>query len=506
MPNRRESQPDALSGRQQRRSQFSISNTFVRILGCTNKNCIARNHKSKSRNSWQILELNEKWKECQQEASQLRGRRNKLAKLLAPSVPSKRKDNEDDQPEQSASDEALKEAKELRASVAQYEGKEKAYQREIENLALEIPNLSSSHSPVGNQPDVIGFINEHPEHPGTPSDRVWRSHAHIGAELDLLDFEGAARTSGWGWYYLKNEAALLEQALVQYALNTAMRKGWKVVSPPSMVYEHIALACGFQPRDQNGEQQIYAIEQPEKDKAKPKRVMAGTAEIALAGMKAGETLIDADMPLKVVGVSRSYRSEAGSHGTDTKGLYRVHEFTKVEMFAWTMPATPGSDAASDNFIAADASNPQADLVFAEMLELQKEILQSLGLHCRVLEMPTTDLGASAARKIDIEAFFPSRRGTKAHGWGEVSSLSLCHRLPEPPLGYAPEGRAVQAEARRLSVDAERNRVGCPASARGNIGKRLGQKQDGCSYSRVFETVHGRTRGDCGPVPEKKLLN
>jgi seryl-tRNA synthetase len=175
-----------------------------------------------------------------------------------------------------------------------------------------------------------------------------------------------------------------------------------------MVYSHIAAACGFQPRDQNGEQQIYNIQQnPDDVGRKPELSLAGTAEIPLAGMKANTTLEEADLPLKRVGVSRCFRAEAGARGVDTKGLYRVHEFTKVEMFAWTLNSTEASTT-----------------VFDEIVSIQTEILQSLGLHCRILEMPSTDLGASATRKCDIETFFPSRR-LKDDGWGEVTSVSTC---------------------------------------------------------------------------------
>jgi seryl-tRNA synthetase len=239
-------------------------------------------------------------------------------------------------------------------------------------------------------------------------------------------------TSGWGWYFLKNEAALLEHALIQHALSVAMKRGWQVVSPPSMVYAHMADACGFQPRDKNEEQQIYAIQQSEKDASKPQLVMAGTAEIPLAGMKANHTFSESDLPLKVIGASRCYRAEAGARGVDTKGLYRVHEFTKVEMFGWTMPdmpATPSSSSSTDMFEGSDMSS-QSDLLFDEMLSIQQEILSSLGLHCRVLEMPTHDLGASASRKRDIEALFPSRirlgkDGEDHGGWGELTSASIC---------------------------------------------------------------------------------
>jgi seryl-tRNA synthetase len=302
----------------------------------------------------------------------------------------------------------LEEAKTLKEKISAIQDKERAITNEIDTLATSIPNLTSPSTPRGNEPKLLGYINDHPEPDPSTSDRVWRSHVHIGSELQLLDFAAAATTTGWGYYYLLNEAAVLEQALVQYALSVARKAGWGVVSPPSMVYSHIASACGFQPRDQNGEQQVYNIQQNSRDVGvKPELSLAGTAEIPLAGMKANCILEEEELPLKRVGVSRCYRAEAGARGLDTKGLYRVHEFTKVELFAWTMP-----------------SDDESSSVFDGMVELQKSILSSLGLHCRILEMPSTDLGASATRKIDIEAFFPSRRA-KDEGWGEVTSVSMC---------------------------------------------------------------------------------
>lgn len=309
-------------------------------------------------------------------------------------------------------------AKELKAELAAVEARETQLQAEIEALAQDLPNLSSVHTPVGTEADVVGYINEHLSPAKASAARAYKSHVDIGQELGILDFSGAAQTSGWGWYFLVGDGAMLEQALVQYALSVARKRGWKAVAPPSLVYSHIASACGFQPRDQNGEQQVYAIEQPEKDKSKPQLALAGTAEIPLAGMKANQVIESSELPLKTVGVSRCYRAEAGARGADTKGLYRVHEFTKVEMFAWTLPDNVGDE----HF--ASSSPADAENVFEEMLAMQQEILEALGLHCRILEMPTTDLGASATRKRDIEAFFPSRR-SKDEGWGEVTSTSLC---------------------------------------------------------------------------------
>lgn len=387
--------------------------------GLYEQNCIDRNYKSQAKHSWRILDLHEQWQDQQKQGRSVRELNNILRKQLA-NASTRTIDTDTDAIDgpSTSRDALLEQAKQLKSQLSTIEAKEKELQDEIDSLALELPNLSSTYTPNGHVPEVIEYINEHPAPDGSTSDRVWQSHVHVGSELDLLDFQGSATTSGWGWYFLKNEAALLEQALIQYALSIAMKRGWRIVSPPSIIYSHIASACGFQPRDQNDEQQIYAIAQPEKDKPKPSLVLAGTAEIPFAGMKANTILEEVDLPLKVIGASRCYRAEAGARGVDTKGLYRVHEFTKVEMFAWTMP-----DSDSSEHFAEDTPS-QSQSLFDEMVSIQKEILSSLGLHCRVLEMPTTELGASATRKIDIEAFFPSRR-EKDQGWGEVTSASIC---------------------------------------------------------------------------------
>lgn len=377
--------------------------------------CLERNYKPQAAYPARIISLHEQWQARQREGRALRERSNLLRRQLANPA--------------EAREALLEEARRLKQQLGGIEADEARLQDEIGALALALPNLTSAATPRGHEPAVLSYINDHPEPHPQSSDRVWRSHVHVGSELGLLDFAGAAAASGWGWYYLVGEGAQLEQALVGYALETARRHGWVQVSPPSMVYSHIAAACGFMPRDQNGETQVYAVAQGASDRARgrPELCLAGTAEVPLAGMRAGATLDAAELPSRRVAVSRCYRAEAGARGADTKGLYRVHEFTKVELFAWTAP---------DEAEAAD--------VFDEVLDMQTEILGSLGLHCRVLEMPSGDLGASATRKNDIEAWFPSRArrdnrddnaatgpaqantaAEEQEGWGEVTSASVC---------------------------------------------------------------------------------
>lgn len=374
------------------------------------QNCLERNYKAQSAYPGRIANLHQQWQDQQKEGRHLRERSNLLRRQIAnPSSTQFDQDPNMAQLKEMSREELLQEAKQLKEKLSSIEQNEGRLTAEIEDLALQIPNLTSDETPRGDEALVLSYINDHPEPTPADSDRVWRSHVHIGSELGLLDFAGAATSSGWGWYYLLDEGAQLEQALINFALDVAKRHGWRQVTPPSIVYGHIAAACGFQPRDQHGETQIYALAQSQSDKerGKPELVLAGTAEIPLAGMKADTILDDGDLPMKRIGVSRCYRAEAGARGVDTKGLYRVHEFNKVEMFAWT---EADMDSTTD--------------IFEEMLDIQTEILEMLGLHCRILEMPSTDLGASATRKCDIEAFFPSRR-QKDEGWGEVTSVSIC---------------------------------------------------------------------------------
>lgn len=373
------------------------------------ENCRVRNYEAQSHFPSQINQHFARWQELQTNSRRLRERSKLLRKLIALPDSAKRDDFPEDIKGLSR-EEALDEARDLKKTLASVEQEEASLQEEIQRLAFLLPNLTSDQSPVGSQPRLLSYINgDHIKNDVPTDDQVRRSHVDIGTELGLLDFTAAASTSGWGWYYFLDEGAQLEQALVQYSLAVARRHGWRQVAPPSMVYSHMATACGFQPRDQSDEQQIYTIARGEDDAArgKPELCLAGTSEIPLASMKANSTLDSSQFPMKRVAVSRCYRAEAGARGASTKGLYRVHEFTKVELFAWTSP-----------------DHDQTEDTFDEMLDMQTEILGSLGLTCRVLEMPTADLGASATRKIDIEAFFPSRK-SQQDGWGEVTSASIC---------------------------------------------------------------------------------
>lgn len=258
------------------------------------------------------------------------------------------------------------------------------------------------HSSVQDKQVLVEYINPTKEIENANTDDIELEsnpkldHKDIMERLGLVNFGQATKISGRGWYYLIGDGALLEQALIQYALKKARQAGFKMVLPPSIVKTEVTSACGFMPRDTNNETQVYELKTDD-------LCLTGTAEIPLAALYSNHEFKDGELPLNLVGLSRSYRAEAGAAGRDTRGLYRVHEFTKVELFSWTTP---------DETISMNQ--------FDKIVEFQKDFFRSLGLTARVLIMPHDDLGAPAYKKIDIEALMPGRGA-----WGEVSSTSNC---------------------------------------------------------------------------------
>jgi seryl-tRNA synthetase len=220
-------------------------------------------------------------------------------------------------------------------------------------------------------------------------------HVELGKQLELFDFDAGAKTTGHGFYFLKNDAVLLELALQHYALTVLIAEGFVPTTTPDLALNRILEGIGFNPR--GSETQIYSIADTELS-------LVATAEITLGGYLADEILEDERLPIKMCGVSHCFRTEAGAHGRTSRGLYRVHQFTKVEMFAFTLP---------------EQSGPMLDY----FCDLQCRIFDGLGIPYRVVDTATGDLGGPAYRKYDLEAWMPGRG--EAGEWGEVTSTSNC---------------------------------------------------------------------------------
>ncbi|KAG0052707.1 seryl-tRNA synthetase [Linnemannia elongata] len=248
---------------------------------------------------------------------------------------------------------------------------------------------------------------------GTVSEYPLLDHVALSKHLDLVDFESATAVTGSRWYYLKNEAALLELALIQFATQRAVKAGFMPVITPDVVRPEVVQACGFQPRDEASQTYWVSTVAPGSTKAVSAEgahhhqhsalCLVATAEIALAGMNLNRVIEESQLPIKMAGFGRAFRAEAGSRGAEVKGLYRVHQFSKVELFV-VSKADPG----------------ESDRILEDIRSFQEDIFEELGLCYRVLDMPTEELGASAYKKYDIEAWMPGR-----NGWGEISSTSNC---------------------------------------------------------------------------------
>jgi seryl-tRNA synthetase len=220
-------------------------------------------------------------------------------------------------------------------------------------------------------------------------------HLALGAKLGLWDFDAGARVAGQKFYFLRGEAVLLDLALQRFALEVAMRAGFTPYATPDVARRQIVDGLAFAPR--GDETQIYSLTGTELD-------LIGTAEITLGGLHYDQILEEAELPRRLAGVSHCFRTEAGAAGKESKGLYRVHQFTKVELFALTRPE-------------------DSEAMHAELLGIEEQIFQALEVPYRVIEVAAGDLGAPAYRKFDLEAWMPGR-GERGD-WGEVTSTSNC---------------------------------------------------------------------------------
>jgi len=286
----------------------------------------------------------------------------------------------------------VEEGKKLKDDIARLEGELQAVEAELEAGARKIPNMAHPDAPVGREdkqnlevkrsgePPVFGF---------KPKD-----HVELGLALDLLDFDTARKVAGPKFYYLKNEAVILELALVRYALDILQRKGFTPFITPDIAREEILDGIGFNPR--GAESNVYAIENEGS-------CLIGTAEISLGGYFAGEIIPKERLPVKMAGLSHCFRREAGAAGQFSKGLYRVHQFTKLEMFVYCLPE-------------------ESEAMHGELRAIEEEIFGGLEIPYRVVDTCTGDLGAPAYRKWDIEAWMPGRNGGE---YGEVTSTSNC---------------------------------------------------------------------------------
>jgi seryl-tRNA synthetase len=287
----------------------------------------------------------------------------------------------------------INEGKELKEKIALAEGEYKDIQDQLYREAAKIPNMTHPEVPVGKEESDNRELRRWGNIPHF--DFKPKDHLELGKDLDLIDFDGAQDVVGQKFYYLKNQAVILELALVRYALDILQDQGFVPFITPDIAREDIAAGLGYNPRGE--ESNIYTIENTE-------MCLIGTAEITLGGYYAKRILDAQKLPLKLSGFSHCFRREAGAAGQYSKGLYRVHQFSKLEMFIICLPQ-------------------DSEKLHDYMLELEEKIYQGLEIPYRIVDVCTGDLGNPAYRKYDIEAWMPGR--SENGEWGEITSTSNC---------------------------------------------------------------------------------
>lgn len=333
-----------------------------------------------------ILALYEERNELLQKVERLRADQKARSKSWTSFEP---KDKKFENPMQGELSRIKQRIKEMDPKIASLEA-------QIDSLAQIVPNPPLPSTPDGGEEDfeIVNTWGKKPEFDFTPKD-----HIQLGKDLDIIDIERGVKTSGTRFYYLKNEAVMLEFALLQHVSQKLVNKGYKPIIPPVLVKEHAMFATGFFPADRN---EIYHVnpkseENPENDDM----FLVGTSEVPLTMLHADEILDNAKLPLKYFGFSTCFRREAGSYGKDTSGILRVHQFNKMEMFIFCQP-------------------DQSEKLHEEIRETEEEIMQDLNFHHRVINIAAGDLGAPAAKKYDIEVWIPTQGRFR-----ELTSCSNC---------------------------------------------------------------------------------
>ncbi|OGY24591.1 MAG: serine--tRNA ligase [Candidatus Woykebacteria bacterium RBG_13_40_7b] len=329
-----------------------------------------------------LIEIDEKRLELQQKIEKLRQDRNLAAKKKE-----------------------IEWGKKIKGELEKLEPAFKAVEEEEDSYLEAVPNMLSPEVPEGEGDGDNKEIKRWGEQPGFDFKPL--DHVELGKQLNLIDFERGAKVAGNKFYFLKGDAVLLEFALIDYAMKQLQKEGFVPFRPPDLVKPEIASGVGFQPR--GPEAQVYTIE-------KENLSLIGTAEIPLGGYHAGEILDEKVLPLKYLGFSPCFRTEAGSYGRVSYGLYRVHQFDKLEIFIY-------------------CNQSESEKIHEYILSLEEKLFQGLELPYRVVDVCTGDLGAPAYRKFDVEAWMPGRppatplpdrfdaRRARQGGWGEVTSTS-----------------------------------------------------------------------------------
>ena len=326
----------------------------------------------------ELLELDKKRRDLEVEVETLRAKRNTASKSK-PTL------------------EQIEEMKKVGDEIQKIEKELGPIDQKFFELLMQVPNLTHPDVKVSENEDDNVVLEQKSE--PTKFDFTPLDHVQLAEKLNLIDFERGAKVSGAKFYYFKNEVALLELALTQYAFEVAVKHGFTPFITPDLAKRDILDKMGYSPRGEST--QVYNIENSDLS-------LIGTAEITMGGYHKDEVLTEDELPKKYVALSHCFRTEAGAYSKFSKGIFRVHQFTKVEMFEYTMPE-------------------KSEEAHKELLEIEKEIFEGLKVPFRVIDHCTADLGAPSYRTYDLEAWMPGKpnKEGKLGDWAEITSTSNC---------------------------------------------------------------------------------
>lgn len=289
-----------------------------------------------------------------------------------------------------AKEKNIEEGKQIKEELGDLEDELREAEDRFRYLMLYMPNIPSDDSPVGPDSNSNKELSKWGDIP--KFDFEIKDHISLGKVLDIIDLEQGVRTSGFRGYYLKNEGAKLHWAILQYAFEKILSEGFTPLVPPTLVHENVLIGSGHFPF---GKENIYQIANPGKletgEEAKNPLFLAGTSEPSLLAYFLDKTINEGELPIKVCAMTQCYRSEIGDYGKDTNGLFRVHEFAKVEQV-----------------VICKNNLEESEYLFKQMQKISEELLQSLGLPYHVVATSTGDMGAGKYRMNDIETWMPSR--------------------------------------------------------------------------------------------------
>lgn len=338
----------------------------------------------------ELINIDEKRRGELVKIEQLRSRRNKLAEAGKKGKPTA---------------EQVKQGRKLKEQIAELEKRLALTKEEYLNLMVKVPTVPSPDTPLGKDADDNVEIFRNKDLPAFAFKP--KTHVELASALDLIDFDRGAKVAGYRGYYLKNEASLLVMALMMHALNKMVIKGYTPMITPTLVKEFALFGSGyFKGLKYDGAvDEIYQVATSDKEAdggvSEDKKFLVGTAEPSLLAYYAGEILKEDDLPIRLCGFSPCYRSEIGSYGKDSKGLYRVHEFFKIEQV-----------------VIAKADILESNKLQEEMISITKEIHEELGLTYHLLQLCTGDMSPGKYRAIDIETWLPG-----SGRWAETGSAS-----------------------------------------------------------------------------------